>query len=145
MYHVTVPAPTVQLTVFSSEPHAVGGTLTIHCEAVVSNHVNTPVSVDFTWGRTSGSLTAGSDSRVNISETTTVRSHTYLSILILSDLGIGSDSNQNYWCQASVRSSPPSQYILDSTTATSTDNYHLTVNGMTIVVNLSTTNMQLIV
>ena len=109
----------VTLTVLSSESHVVGGTFSLQCEATLSHHVNTPISVDFIWRRISGPLTGDSDSRVTISRTMAVGNLTYRSILTISDLRIAADSNMNYDCQAAVRSDPSSPFILNSTLATS--------------------------
>ena len=117
------------LTVLSSEPHVVGGTLSVQCQATVSHHVNTPVFVNFTWRRTSGQLVSSSSSRVTISETIAVTNLTYRSTLTISDLGIGADSHINYSCQAAVRSDQVSPYILASTSTTS-NMYLLDVHGM---------------
>ena len=114
-----VPTPTVTLTVLSSEPHVVGGTFSLQCEATVSHHVNTPVSVDFTWSRTNELLIGSSDSRVTILRSTAVSYLTYRSIMTISDLRITADSNMNYDCQAVVRSDPPSPFISNSTPVTS--------------------------
>ena len=121
-----VPTPTVTLTVLSSEPHVVGGTFSLQCEATVSHHVDTLVSVDFTWRRTSRSLTGSSDSRVTISKTGS--DPTYWSILTINELRIGTDSNMSYTCQAVVISDPPSPFILNSISGTS-DAYLLDVLG----------------
>lgn len=117
------------LTVLSSEPHVVGGTFSLQCEAMVSHHVNTPVYIEFTWRRTSGLLTGGSDSRVTISRTMAVGNLTYRSILTISDLRITDDSNENHDCLAVVRSDPPSPVILNSTSAASSTQL-LNVLGM---------------
>ena len=116
------------LTVLSSEPHVVDGTFSLQCEATVSHHVNTPVSVDFTWRRTSGPFTGrlSSDSRVTISKAgSDLR---YWSILTISELRIGNDSNMNYTCQAVVISDPPSPFVLNSMSGMS-DAYPLDVLG----------------
>lgn len=123
-----VPPPTVTLTVLSSAPHAVGGTFTVQCQAVVSHHVNTPVTIKFTWRKTRGQLTTDSDTRVTISTVALVSSHTYRSNLTLTDLSIATDSNQNYSCQASVMSTLASAYILNSSIVTS-NAYLLKVHG----------------
>ena len=109
----------MSLTVLSSEPHVVGGTFSLQCEATVSQHVDTPVSVNITWRRTSGQLTGNSDSRVTISRTMAAGNLTYRSILIISDLRIAADSNTNYVCQAAVISDPSFPSILNSTPAIS--------------------------
>ena len=114
-----VPSPVVTLTVLSSEPHVVGGTFSLQCEATVSQHVDTPVSVNITWRRTSRWLDGSSDSRVTISQTMGFANLTYRSILTVSDLRIAADSNMNYDCQAVVISDPPSQVILTSAFAAS--------------------------
>ena len=114
-----VPSPTVILTVLSYEPHVIGGTFSVLCQATVSHHVNTPVSVDFTWRRTSGLITSDSDSRITISDTTPVSGLSYSSTLTINDLGIGADSQMSYDCEAVVRSDSSSPYILSSITATS--------------------------
>ena len=122
-----VPTPTVSLTVLSSEPHDVGGTLSLQCQATVSHHINTPISVVFTWRRNSNLLT--SDSRVTISAATAVSSLAYRSTLSISDLSISADSNMNYNCEAVVRSNPASPFILESASATS-NSYRLNISGM---------------
>ena len=106
------------LTAVSSEPHEVGGMLSLQCLVSISHHVNTPVSVDFTWRRSNG-LLMNANSRVAISTTTTVSSTTYRSTLSVSDLSIASDSNQGYYCQAVVRSDSASPFVLNSTAASS--------------------------
>ena len=134
-YVHAVPSPMVTLTVLSSadcRDHVVGGTFSVQCQATVSHHVNTPVSVNITWGGTSGLLNSGSNSRVTISETTAVPGLTYRSTLTLSDLSTGTDSNMNYYCQAAVTPDPVSSYILASTQATS-NMYLLTVCGMLVM------------
>ena len=90
----------------------VGGTFSLQCGVTVSHHINTPVSVDFTWRRTSGPLTGSSDPRVMIS--TAGNDLTYWSILAINELRIGTDSNINYTCQAVVISDPQSTFILTS-------------------------------
>ena len=137
-YTYAVPSPTVTLTVLSSadcRDHVVGGTFSVRCQATVSHHVNTPVSVNITWGRTSGLLSSGSNSRVTISETTAVSGLIYRSILTLSDLSTGTDSNMNYYCQAAVTPDPVSSYISASTQATS-NTYHLAICGMVVVLHV---------
>ena len=134
-YTHAVPSPTVTLTVLSSadcRDHVVGGTFSVQCQATVSHHVNTPVSVNITWGRTSGLLSSGSNSRITISETTALSGLIYRSTLTLSDLSNGADSNMNYYCQAVVTPDPVSSYILASTQATS-NMYLLTVCGMLVI------------
>ena len=104
------------LTVLSSEPqHVVGGTFSVQCQATVSHHVNTPVTVNFTWRRTSGTITSGSSPRIAISDTTAISNQLYSSILTITDLSIGADSQMNYSCEAVVRPDPLSAYILAST------------------------------
>ena len=128
-YIITVPSPSVTLTAISSEPHVVGDTLSLRCQATVSHHINTLVTVDFTWTKSSTPLSGSSDSRVTVSETAAVNSQTYRTTLTVSGLSIREDSNLNYTCQAVVRSEPASSYILSSTSALS-DAYLLNVHGM---------------
>ena len=123
----------MSLTVLSSEPqHVVGGTFSVQCQATVSHHVNTPVTVDFTWRRTSGIITSGSDPRI-ISNTTAISNQLYSSILTITDLSIGADSQMGYSCEAVVRSDPLSAHILASTLARS-NMYTLTVQGMIMLI-----------
>jgi hypothetical protein len=125
-----VPSPTVALTVLSSEPqHVAGGTFSAQCQATVSHHVNTPVTVDFTWGRTSGLITSSSSPRIAISDTTSDTNLTSMSTLTITELSIGAESQMNYSCEAVVRSDPYSPNILTSTPAES-NIYFLYVHGM---------------
>ena len=107
----------------------VGGTFSVQCQATVSHHVNTPVTVDFTWRRTSGIITSDSGSRIAISNTTAISNQLYSSILTITDLSIGADSQMGYSCEAVVIPDPPSAYILASTLARS-NMYTLNVRGM---------------
>lgn len=107
----------------------VGGTFSVQCQATVSHHVNTPVTVNFTWRRTSGTITSGSSPRIAISDTTAISNQLYSSILTITDLSIGADSQMNYSCEAVVRPDPLSAYILASTLARS-NTYTLNVRGM---------------
>ena len=130
IHTIAVPrCPSVVLTVLSSDPHFVGGTLSFQCEATVSHHVNTPIFVAFTWTRNSMPLSSSSDSRVNLSRTTVINTLTYRSTLTISDLSIEVDSDMNYTCQAVVRSEPESPYIMNSEPVTS-NTYLLTVSCM---------------
>ena len=130
---ITVPRPpSVMVTVLSTGPHLVGDTLSLQCEATVSHHVNTPVSVAFTWTRNNLPLSSSSDTRVNISTTMVINSLTYRSALAISDLSIEVDSDMNYTCQAVVRSEPVSPYVLSSASITS-NAYFLTVSRMLLL------------
>ena len=121
---IAVPqSPSVMLTVLSTDPHLVGGTLSLQCEATVSHHVNTPVFVAFTWTKNNMSLSSSSDLRVNISKTTVINSLTYRSALTISDLSTEVDSDMNFTCQAVVRSEPESPYILSSESVTSNTHF----------------------
>ena len=125
-----VPSPTMTLTVLSSESqHVVGGTFSVQCQATVSHHVNTPITVDFTWRRTSGIITSSLSPRIAVSATTAISNHSYSSILTITDLGIGADSQMSYSCEAAVRSSPVSAHILASTLVRS-NMYTLNIQGM---------------
>ena len=119
------------LTVLSSESqHVVGGTFSVQCQATVSHHVNTPVTVDFTWRRTGEIINGDSlSSRTTISSTTSATRLTYMSILTMNDLRIGADSQMDYSCEAVVQSDPYSPNILTSTSAES-NAYFLHVLGM---------------
>ena len=105
----------------------VGGIFSVQCQATVSHHVNTPVTVDFTWRRTSGPINLSS--RVIISNTTSVTNLIYVSTLTINDLSIGIDSQMNYSCEALVTPDPYSPNILTSTLAQS-NTYFLHVHGM---------------
>ena len=125
---IAVPrSPSVMLTVLSSDPHFVGGTLSLQCEATVSHHVNTPVFVAFTWTRNNVPLLNTSDSRVKISTNTVINSLTYRSVMTISDLSTEVDSDMSYTCQTVVRSEPVSPYILSSESVTS-NAYFLTLS-----------------
>ena len=118
------------LTVVSSESqHVVGGTFSVQCQATVSHHVNTPVAVDFTWRRTSGLITSNSSPRIAISDTTAISNQSYSSILTITDLGIGSDSEMSYSCEATVTSDPVSTHIIASAMGRS-NTYTLNVQGI---------------
>ena len=132
MYIATVPSPTVTLTVLSSEPHVVGGTFSVQCQATVSHHVNTQVSMDFSWRRTSGLMASSLNSRITISDTIAINNVSYSSTLTISDLGIGADSQMSYSCEAVVRSNSASPYILDSPSATS-NTFVLNVQGICFI------------
>ena len=115
-----VPSPTVSLAPLSSEPHTVGGVFSLRCQVTVSRHVDTPTSVDITWLRNGGSISASSpDARVAISDTTVTGGLTYQSTLTIRDLSISMDSNIGYSCQAIARSDPESSFILNSPSASS--------------------------
>lgn len=125
------------LTVLSTAPHIVGGNFSAQCQASVSHHVNTPVSIEFIWTKGAEQLSNSlADSRVEISETAAVSSHVYRSILTINDLSIGAHSNENFSCQASVRPIPISQYIRNSTTASSSS-LLLEVQGMPLSLSLT--------
>ena len=109
----------MSLTVLSTHPHSVGGNFSTQCEATVSHHVNTPVSVEFIWFRGDEQLSESFDSRVDIAETVSVGDLVFRSFMTISDLSIRTDSNVNYSCQASVRPIPISQFIINSDTALS--------------------------
>ena len=109
--------------------HVVGGTFSVQCQATISHHVNTPVAIDFTWRRTSGLITSGSSPRIAISDPTAISNQSYSSILTITDLGIGADSQMSYSCEAAVTSDPVSAHILASALARS-NTYTLNVQGM---------------
>ena len=97
-----------------------GGVFSLRCQVTVSRHVDTPTSVDITWLRNGGSISASSpDARIAISDTTATGGLTYQSTLTIRDLSISMDSNIGYSCQAIARSDPESSFILNSPSASS--------------------------
>ena len=129
--------PTVTLSVLSSELHHEGESLILQCQATVSHHINTPVSVDFVWRVSDGrTLTSATNTRVAISDTTAVSVYTYQSNLTFRELIIMEDSNLNYFCEAMVMSTPVSPYILPSSSSPS-NTYHLNVTGNRLHVCMS--------
>ena len=118
-----VPAPSMSLTVVSSEPYIVGDTFTARCQATISHHIDTPVSILITWRRTGGTT----DSRVTVSETTAINSLTYQSTYTIRDLSIDMDSGSSVSCMATLSSHSGSQFITNSTAGSSTA-YNLQVD-----------------
>ena len=119
----TVPTPTVILFSPTIGTPFAGTRFILHCTIHLNETVDSPVAFTLTW-RKSGVLISN-DTRITVYNVAQNGSHTYLSRVIISTLSPTLDSGQ-YTCEASVSANPPSPYITESFSVTSTA-YSLTV------------------
>ena len=89
-----VPTPSVTITDTPSGPLYVGDSLTLQCQVEISDAVNTPVDVSYTWKK-SGAAIAGDSNTQNFMSVTT-------------------STGGSYSCEAMVTPSGSTEFILPS-------------------------------
>ena len=117
MFFLTVPQPTVNITLNRTGDLYAGTPLTLTCSIHLNPAVDTTVMVTRMW-RGPGSQTVSNSSHVTVSNL--VERGAFLYETTIQFVPLSTTDSGNYECEAAVTPDPQSQFVIMSTTGNDT-------------------------